>query len=67
MQGRVIVSFVVERDGSISNVKVIKHVDPSLDREAVRVVSTMPKWTPGTQNGETVRVKHTVPMTFRLQ
>ena len=67
VQGRVIVSFVVERDGSISNVKVIKHVDPSLDREAVRVVSTMPKWTPGTQNGETVRVKHTVPMTFRLQ
>lgn len=66
VQGRVIVTFVVERDGSISNVKVVKHVDPSLDREAMRVVATMPRWIPGKQNGETVRVKHTVPITFRL-
>ncbi|MGV2541757.1 TonB family protein, partial [Bacillus pumilus] len=51
VQGRVVVSFVVERDGSITDVKVVRSVDPSLDREAVRVVSTMPKWIPGKQNG----------------
>ena len=67
VQGRVIVGFVVERDGSISDVKVLRSVDPSLDREATRVVKSMPKWTPGKQNGSTVRVKYTVPVVFRLQ
>jgi protein TonB len=67
VQGRVIVTFVVERDGSITDVKVVKSVDPSLDREAVRVVRSMPKWTPGKQKGDAVRVKYTMPVTFRLQ
>ena len=67
VQGRVIVSFVVERDGSITDVKVARSVDPSLDREAQRVVKSMPKWKPGKQNGSTVRVKYTVPVVFRLQ
>ena len=67
VQGRVIISFVVERDGSISDVKVARSVDPSLDREAQRVVMSMPRWTPGKQNGLTVRVKYTVPVVFRLQ
>lgn len=67
VQGRVIITFVVERDGHITDVKVIKSVDPSLDKEARRVVSSMPKWIPGKQNGSAVRVKYTVPVTFRLQ
>ena len=67
VQGRVIVSFVVERDGSISDVRVARSVDPSLDREAMRVVKSMPKWTPGKQNGSAVRVKYQVPVSFRLQ
>jgi len=67
IQGRVVATFVVERDGSITDVKVIKSVDPSLDKEAVRVLKTMPKWIPGKQNGSAVRVKYTVPVTFRLQ
>ena len=67
VQGRVVVSFVVERDGSITDVKVVRSVDPSLDKEAVRVVSSMPKWTPGKQNGSAVRVKYNVPVAFRLQ
>lgn len=67
IQGRVIVTFVVEKDGSISNVKVAKSVDPLLDKEAVRVVSSMPKWLPGKQNGVTYRVKYTLPVTFRLK
>lgn len=67
VQGRVVVSFVVERDGSITDVKVVRSVDPSLDREAARVVQSMPKWIPGKQNGSTVRVKYNVPVSFRLQ
>ena len=67
VQGRVIVGFVVEKDGSISDVKVMRSVDPSLDREAQRVVKAMPKWKPGKQNGSAVRVKYTVPVVFRLQ
>ena len=67
VQGRVIVGFVVERDGSITDVKVMRSVDPSLDREAQRVVKAMPRWKPGKQNGSAVRVKYTVPVTFRLQ
>ena len=67
IQGRVVATFVVERDGSITDVKVIKSVDPSLDKEAIRVLKSMPKWIPGKQNGSAVRVKYTVPVTFRLQ
>ena len=67
VQGRVIVSFVVERDGSISDVRVARSVDPSLDREAQRVVKSMPRWKPGKQNGSAVRIKYTVPVVFRLQ
>lgn len=65
-QGRVIVSFVVEIDGSLSHVKVVRSVNESLDREAVRVVNSMPRWIPGMQNGQVVRVKYTVPVVFRL-
>ena len=65
-QGRVIVSFIVEKDGSISNAKVAKPTYSSLDEEALRVVSAMPNWTPGKQNGEAVRVKYSVPVSFRL-
>lgn len=67
IQGRVVATFVVERDGSITDVKIVKSVDPSLDKEAVRVLKSMPKWIPGKQNGQPVRVKYTVPVTFRLQ
>ena len=67
VQGRVTVSFVVERDGSITDVRVVRSVDPSLDREASRVVRSMPRWSPGKQNGSAVRVKYTVPVVFRLQ
>ena len=66
-QGRVIIQFVVERDGTITDVHVARGVDPYLDKEAVRVVQSMPKWIPGKQNGKAVRVKFTVPVMFRLQ
>ena len=66
-QGRVIIQFVVERDGTISDVRVARGVDPYLDKEAVVVVKSMPKWIPGKQNGKAVRVKFTVPVMFRLQ
>lgn len=67
IEGRVIVQFVVSKTGSISDVRVVRGVDPSLDKEAVRVVSNMPNWTPGRQNGTTVNVRFTLPVTFRLQ
>lgn len=67
IQGRVVVQFVVERDGSVSQVRVVRGVDPSLDKEAQRVISSMPKWIPGKQNGQSVRSRFTVPVTFRLQ
>ena len=67
IQGRVIVQFVVSKTGSISNVNVVRGVDPSLDKEAVRVVKAMPNWTPGKQNGTTVNVRYTLPVTFKLQ
>ena len=67
VQGHVVVGFVVERDGSITDVSVLRGVDPSLDREAMRVVKSMPRWTPGKQNGSAVRVKYQVPVAFRLQ
>ena len=65
-QGRVIVSFIVEKDGSVSNAKVQKSVSEELDAEALRVINAMPKWTPGMQKGKAVRVKYTIPITFRL-
>ena len=67
IQGRVIVSFVIERDGKVADAVVVRGVDPSLDKEALRVVNSMPAWTPGKQRGKPVRVKYTLPVTFRLQ
>ena len=67
VQGRVIVQFVVNRDGSIVDPVVLRSVDPYLDKEALRVVKAMPKWKPGEQRGKTVRVKFTLPIQFRLQ
>ena len=67
VEGRVLATFVVETDGSISNVEVAKHAFPSLDNEAVRVIQAMPKWTPGKQGGKVVRVKYTVPINFSLK
>ena len=67
VQGKVYVNFVVDRVGAISNVKVVRGVDPAVDKEAVRVVKSMPKWIPGRQNGEAVRVSFTVPINFVLQ
>lgn len=66
VQGRVLVQFVVNKDGSIVDPKVVKSADPSLDKEAMRVVRAMPKWKPGQQRGKTVRVRYTLPVTFRL-
>ena len=67
VEGRVMVMFVVEIDGSISDVKVAKKTFPSLDAEAVRVVQSMPKWTPGRDKGKVVRVQYTLPVSFRLK
>ena len=66
IQGRVLIQFIVNRDGSIVEPEVIKSVNPYLDKEALRVISTMPKWKPGSQRGKPVRVKFTVPVNFRL-
>ena len=67
VEGRVIATFIVETDGTINNVEVVKPVFPSLDAEAIRVLSGMPKWTPGKQSGKEVRVKYTVPINFNLK
>lgn len=67
IQGRVLVSFVVGEDGYVEDVQVIKGVEPMLDKEAVRVIQSLPRWTPGNQQGKPVRVKYTVPVTFALQ
>ena len=67
VQGRVIVQFVVNQDGSIVDPVVVRSVDPYLDKEALRVIQMMPKWKPGKQRGKAVRVKYTVPVTFKLQ
>lgn len=67
IQGRVICQFVVNRDGSIVDIEVVRSVDKSLDAEAIRVIKNMPRWTPGKQRGKTVRVKYTLPVNFRLQ
>lgn len=66
-QGRVVVQFVVNRDGSIVDAKVMRGVDPYLDKEALRVINSMPKWKPGKQRGKPVRCRYTVPVMFRLQ
>jgi len=67
IQGRVLVTFIVNTDGSITDIEVVKKAFPSLDAEAVRVISGMPKWTPGEQKGQKVRVKYTVPLSFNLR
>lgn len=67
IQGRVYVQFVVATDGSVTQVKVARGVDPNLDKEAIRVVKSMPKWTPGKQRGKAVKVSYTVPINFVLQ
>ena len=66
VQGRVIVTFIVKKDGSLSDVRVAKSVDPALDKEAVRLVESMPKWNPGIEKGQYVNVKFTLPVTFRI-
>ena len=66
IQGRVVATFVVEKDGSISNAKVMRSIDPLLDAEALRVISSMPNWIPGKQDGKPVAVKYTIPVTFKL-
>lgn len=66
IEGKVFVQFVVEKDGSVTNIKVARGVDASLDREALRVISEMPKWKPGKQRGKAVRVSYTLPIAFRL-
>ena len=66
IQGRVVVSFIVEKDGSLTDVKVIKSLDPAFDKEAVRVVKSMPKWEPGMYRGKPARVKYCIPISFRL-
>lgn len=67
LQGRVFLQFVVEKDGSVSNIQVVRGVDPSLDQEAVRVIRSMPKWTPGKQRGKAVRVSCSMPIIFQLK
>lgn len=67
IQGRVVCQFTVWKDGSVSDVKVLRSVDPALDREAIRLISNMPKWQPGEQRGKAVSCKFTVPVVFRLQ
>jgi len=67
VQGRVIVQFVVNKDGTVVDPVVVRGVDPYLDKEALRVITQMPKWKPGKQRGKAVRVKYTVPVMFRLQ
>ena len=66
IQGRVLVTFIVNKDGAIVEPEVVKSVNPSLDKEALQVISTMPNWKPGSQRGKPVRVKYTVPVNFRL-
>ena len=67
IQGRVIVQFIVEKDGTPTEFKILRSVDSDLDKEALRVLNKMPKWKPGIQRGKAVRVKYTVPVTFKLQ
>ena len=66
IQGRVVVSFIVEKDGSLTDVKVIKSLDPAFDKEAIRVVKSMPKWKPGMWRGKPARIHYCIPIRFRL-
>jgi TonB family protein len=66
LQGRVIVDFVVERNGTLTDIRVVKSVNPALDKEALRIVKLMPKWIPGRQSYKEVRVKYIIPITFQL-
>ena len=66
IQGKVLVQFIVEKNGEVYNIKVVRHIDPLLDKEAIRVISTMPKWKPGKQRGKAVRVSYTLPIYFQL-
>lgn len=66
IQGKVFVQFVIEKDGSVSNITIVRGVDTALDKEAVRVISSMPKWQPGKQRGKAVRVSYTIPISFTL-
>ena len=67
IEGRVLVTFIVNTDGSITDIELVRKAFPSLDAEAVRVISGMPKWIPGEQKGQKVRVKYTVPLSFHLR
>ena len=67
IQGRVILQFVVTKEGKVAGIKIVRGVSPELDEEAVRVVKAMPAWTPGKQDGQAVNVRYTLPVTFRLQ
>ncbi|MCC8154827.1 MAG: energy transducer TonB, partial [Tannerellaceae bacterium] len=67
IQGRVVCTFTVNQDGSVVDAEVVRGFDPSLDKEALRVIGTMPKWKPGKQRGKAVRVRYTLPIVFRLQ
>jgi len=67
IEGRVIIRFVVSKNGEVGSVEVIRSLDPSCDKEASRVVKMMPKWIPGRQNGRSVPVYYTIPIVFRLQ
>ena len=67
IEGNVVVQFVVKKDGSIGEVKVVRSVEKNLDREAVRVIKSLPKFTPGRQNGEAVNVWYTLPVPFKLK
>ena len=67
IQGKVYVTFVVGKDGSVSNASIARGVDPSIDKEALRVINTLPKWKPGKQRGKPVNVSYTVPINFQLQ
>lgn len=67
IQGKVFVNFVVDRDGRVSNAKIARGIDPAIDKEALRVVMSLPKWKPGMQRGKPVRVSYTVPISFQLQ
>jgi len=66
VQGRVTVTFVVEKDGSITNISISRSADPALDKEAIRLIKSMPKWNPGMHDGQNVRVEYNVPVVFRL-
>ena len=67
LQGRVITAFIIRKDGSIDDIKVMRGIDPLLDKEALRVVQSMPKWEPGEQRGEAVSVRYILPIQFKLQ